>query len=97
RLRARYQGRVGDFEFTTLDVIARIREATTIAGQENGMNPVQNKMLGYIRHAATLNASDLHITPGRDNTDFTYVEARVHGELEILDIIRKDEGVELLG
>ncbi len=32
RLRARYQGRVGDFEFTTLDVIARIREATTIAG-----------------------------------------------------------------
>ncbi|WP_053314721.1 GspE/PulE family protein, partial [Shigella sonnei] len=48
-------------------------------------------------HAATLSASDLHITPGRDSTDFTYLEARVHGELELLDIVRKDEGLELLG
>lgn len=54
-------------------------------------------MLGYISHAATLSASDLHITPGRDSTDFTYLEARVHGELELLDIVRKDEGLELLG
>ncbi len=45
----------------------------------------------------TLSASDLHITPGRDSTDFTYLEARVHGELELLDIVRKDEGLELLG
>ncbi|HCY3934307.1 TPA: ATPase, T2SS/T4P/T4SS family, partial [Shigella sonnei] len=85
------------FEFTTLDVIARLRQETVISGVENGINPVQQKMLGYISHAATLSASDLHITPGRDSTDFTYLEARVHGELELLDIVRKDEGLELLG
>ncbi|HFV9023364.1 TPA: ATPase, T2SS/T4P/T4SS family, partial [Escherichia coli] len=97
RLRARHQGRVGDFEFTTLDVIARLRQDTTTAGDESVINPVQQKMLGYIRHSASLGASDLHMTPGRDNTDFTYVEARVHGELEVLDILRKEEGLELLG
>lgn len=88
---------ISPFEFTTLDVIARLRQETVISGVENGINPVQQKMLGYISHAATLSASDLHITPGRDSTDFTYLEARVHGELELLDIVRKDEGLELLG
>lgn len=73
-------------------MIARLRQETVISGVENGINPVQQKMLGYISHAATLSASDLHITPGRDSTDFTYLEARVHGELELLDIVRKDEG-----
>lgn len=29
------------------------------------------------------------MTPGRDNTEFTYIEARVHGELELLDIVKK--------
>ncbi len=80
-----------------LDVIARLRQDTTTAGDESVINPVQQKMLGYIRHSASLGASDLHMTPGRDNTDFTYVEARVHGELEVLDILRKEEGLELLG
>ncbi|HGW6801835.1 TPA: type II secretion protein E, partial [Escherichia coli] len=97
RLCSRYPGKVSPFEFTTLDVIARLRQETVISGVENGINPVQQKMLGYISHAATLSASDLHITPGRDSTDFTYLEARVHGELELLDIVRKDEGLELLG
>nr|MCD4199961.1 type II secretion protein E [Escherichia coli] len=59
RLRARYQGRVGDFEFTTLDVIARLRQDATTTGDENAINPIQQKMLGYIRHSASLGASDL--------------------------------------
>jgi len=63
RLCSRYPGKVSPFEFTTLDVIARLRQETVISGVENGINPVQQKMLGYISHAATLSASDLHVAP----------------------------------
>lgn len=47
RLCSRYPGKVSPFEFTTLDVIARLRQETVISGVENGINPVQQKMLGY--------------------------------------------------
>ncbi|EPR0669576.1 type II secretion system F family protein [Escherichia coli] len=47
RLCSRYTGKVSPFEFTTLDVIARLRQETVISGGENGINPVQQKMLGY--------------------------------------------------
>ena len=41
RLCSRYPGKVSPFEFTTLDVIARLRQETVISGVENGINPVQ--------------------------------------------------------
>ncbi|EEQ5323099.1 Flp pilus assembly complex ATPase component [Escherichia coli] len=100
-LRSRYPEKISKFDFTTLDVIAALNSNNTERApgvlSDGGINTVQRKVLDYIRKAAQLNASDLHITPGRDNTDFTYVEARVHGELEVLDILRKEEGLELLG
>ncbi|HGV4132789.1 TPA: type II secretion protein E, partial [Escherichia coli] len=87
-LRSRYPGKISKFDFTTLDVIATLNSNNTERApgvlSDGGINTVQRKVLDYIRKAAQLDASDLHITPGRDNTDFTYVEARVHGELEVL-------------
>ncbi len=56
RLFSRYPGKVSPFEFTTLDVIARLRQETVISGVENGINTVKQKMLGCSRHAATLSA-----------------------------------------
>lgn len=98
-LRSRYPGKINVFDFTTLDVIAALnsRNIAQNTSNEAGINDAQKKVLDYIRKSAELGASDLHMTPGRDNTEFTYIEARVHGELELLDIVKKEEGLELLG
>lgn len=55
----------------------------------------QQRVLSYFRKAIALSASDVHFTVGRDGGQFCYVEARVHGELQCLDCIDKDEGMAL--
>ncbi|HGJ5904900.1 MAG TPA: type II secretion protein E, partial [Arsenophonus apicola] len=55
----------------------------------------QQRVLNYFRKAIALSASDLHFTIGRDGSEFCFVEARVHGELQRLDCINKEEGMAL--
>ncbi|MDR5617850.1 VirB8/TrbF family protein [Arsenophonus sp.] len=55
----------------------------------------QQRVLSYFRKAIALSAFDLHFTIGRDGGEFCYVEVRVHGELQCLDCIDKDEGMAL--
>ncbi|EFE9470804.1 type II secretion protein E, partial [Escherichia coli] len=68
-LRSRYPGKISKFDFTTLDVIATLNSNNTERApgvlSDGGINTVQRKVLDYIRKAAQLDASDLHITPGR--------------------------------
>lgn len=97
-LRTKYPGKV-NIKFTTMDVIASHNEKKeiNINSGKSELNANQRKVLSYIATVERMGASDLHITPGRDSSDFTYVETRVHGELEVIDVIKRDEGFELLG
>ncbi|EOW6026854.1 ATPase, T2SS/T4P/T4SS family, partial [Escherichia coli] len=98
-LNVKYPGKV-NITWTTLDVIAsryQDSERSSDSNSSQHLNSNQEKVISYLAKANNLGSSDLHITPGRDGSEFTYVEARVHGELEILDVIPRKEGLELLG
>lgn len=98
-LNVKYPGKV-NITWTTLDVIASRYQDSERGSDSNSsqhLNSNQEKVISYLAKANNLGSSDLHITPGRDGSEFTYVEARVHGELEILDVIPRKEGLELLG
>lgn len=85
-----------DLVFMSLDEIGQVRK-------EHGVNTTleldvvdsQKKVLDYFKKAVKLGASDIHFTIGRDNSKFTFVEARVHGELEEIDCIDVEEGQRL--
>lgn len=83
--------------FVSLDDIANmvgtIKSDKSLSTHSKSTN--QGKVLHYFREAVRLGASDIHLTSGRDGSNFCYVEARVHGELQLLDCIDKDEGREL--
>jgi type II secretory ATPase GspE/PulE/Tfp pilus assembly ATPase PilB-like protein len=92
-LQQKYPGKTV-LEFVPLDDISQFRD-------DHGMNSAlseeehvetQKKVLKYFKQAVALGASDLHLTIGRDNSEFTYVEVRVHGELQVVDCIDKVEG-----
>lgn len=86
-------------QLTTLDVInAQNREQQDEEADDLfGLTPTQKKIITYIRKAKEFNASDVHITVGRDGADLTYVEIRIFGELEVIGVLKRDEGLELLG
>ncbi|WP_413484629.1 GspE/PulE family protein [Morganella psychrotolerans] len=77
--------------FVSLDQI-REKEQIDVA---TGRSQNQQKVMDYFRKANALNASDLHFTIGRDGGDYCYIEARVHGELQVIDCIDKASGLEL--
>lgn len=56
----------------------------------------QRKVIQYFNIAKKMNASDIHFSIGRDNSNFTFVEVRVHGELEEIACIEKAEGMALV-
>lgn len=83
-----------ELKFESLDKIEKLRV-------DNGINTAdaledtvdsQKKVISYFKKAVKLGASDIHFSIGRDNSQFTYVEARVHGELEEIDCIDVEEG-----
>ncbi|OCQ52560.1 Toxin coregulated pilus biosynthesis protein T [Photorhabdus australis subsp. thailandensis] len=77
----------------SLDEVVQLNDAQQSNGTQ--LSPTQSKVLHYFREAIKFGSSDLHFTIGRDNSDFCYIEARVHGELLVLDCIDKEEGWEL--
>ncbi|PUA41487.1 type II secretion protein E [Pseudomonas protegens] len=89
------QANPGRTRLTSLPLheIAKVKGVLTDEDTGNSVN--QNKVLSYFRQAVRLGASDLHLSIGRDNSDFCYVEVRVHGELQMLECIEKDEGFAL--
>ncbi|HGJ5899811.1 GspE/PulE family protein [Arsenophonus apicola] len=69
--------------------------AITLPSDVTSHSVNQQRVLNYFRKAIALSASDLHFTIGRDGSEFCFVEARVHGELQRLDCINKEEGMAL--
>lgn len=84
--------------FVSLDEISAQREASgsdTRQGTQHDNVASQTRVLGYFKQAVALGASDIHLTIGRDNSDFAWTEVRIHGELEQIDCIDKKEGMRL--
>ncbi|HGM7400816.1 TPA: GspE/PulE family protein [Serratia marcescens] len=84
--------------FVSFDEVSQFREMNGIDNRQDGETEnveSQQRVLRYFKQAVELGASDIHLTIGRDNSEFTYVEVRVHGELEQIDCIDKKEGMRL--
>lgn len=77
--------------FVPLDEIGKKEQIIEASGRSQN----QKKVMTYFRKASELNASDVHLTIGRDGSNYCYVEVRVHGELRCIDCIDKEEGMEL--
>jgi type II secretory ATPase GspE/PulE/Tfp pilus assembly ATPase PilB-like protein len=85
-------------KFVSLDELSELRAVNGLdTGKDSQHDNVesQTRVLRYFRQAVELGASDIHFTIGRDNSDFTYIEVRVHGELKQLDCIDRKEGMRL--
>lgn len=85
-------------KFVSFDEVSQFREANGIDNQQGDAREnveSQQRVLRYFKQAVELGASDIHFTIGRDNSEFTYIEVRVHGELEQIDCIDKQDGMQL--
>lgn len=85
-------------KLVSLDEVSQFREANALEIQLGDVLEKvesQQRVLSYFKKAVELGASDIHFTIGRDNGEFTYVEVRVHGELEQIDCIDKQDGMRL--
>lgn len=96
-LQRKYPGNT-NVKFVSLNEVSQFREAKGLDKQEDDiLANVENqqRVLHYFKQGVELGASDIHFTIGRDNGEFTYVEVRVHGELELIDCIDKQDGMRL--
>ncbi|MEY4474665.1 MAG: hypothetical protein RL248_432 [Pseudomonadota bacterium] len=85
------------FKFVSLDEIKNSRAQNEVNGLELDLSGNQKKVLSYFNTAKKLGASDIHFLIGHDNSDYTYVEMRIHGELDIQNrhVISKADGMAL--
>ncbi len=85
-------------KFVSLDELSELRETNGLDTRQDSQHDnvqSQTRVLRYFKQAVELGASDLHFTIGRDNSDFTWIEVRVHGELKQIDCIDRKEGMRL--
>jgi type II secretory ATPase GspE/PulE/Tfp pilus assembly ATPase PilB-like protein len=84
-------------KFVSLEEIKDSRAENEVNSLELDLSSNQKKVLSYFNTAKKLGASDIHLLIGHDNSEYTYVEMRIHGELDIKNrhVISKKEGMAL--
>lgn len=80
-------------KFVSLEDVGKLK--TDISEEDIETTTNQRKVIEYFNIAKKMNASDIHFTIGRDNSNLTFVEVRIHGELEEIACITKEQGMAL--
>ncbi|EFW11942.1 putative type II/IV secretion system protein [Serratia symbiotica str. Tucson] len=93
-------------EFVSLSELNRRREASERQGyglsqgiseadlKSRDVSVSQDKVISYFKLAQEFNASDIHLEISADRR-LTIVQLRIHGELEVVDEVKYEEGLTL--
>lgn len=82
--------------FLHLDEITKLNNVS-VHNETPFNNNIQKKVIEYFRKGVKADASDIHMTIGRDGSEFCYIENRVYGELRKVDCIDKEDGLIMAG